>query len=324
MKMLNISDMKIGARLALGFGLMLLCAIGLLALGLWRMSALQAGANLIVNEKVAGLSSAMDMREGGWSLALSLRKVATPTDATEAELESKKLTLILDKYAKSEAEVKKLATSTQTKATFDAVADKKQAVLPIIAKIKALVAGGNYFDSSLLLKSDFLPLHEKWIESLDALAEQQKEEMKETYEASKRDYENTQIGLFAVGMLTIALGVFISWFTRRSITGPLQDAARIADAIANGNLTAEIQAKTRDEAGMLLASLKKMQTNLVATINRIKQGTDSITLASREIATGNADLSSRTESQAGSLEETASSMEELTSTVKQNADNARQ
>ncbi|RZI39242.1 methyl-accepting chemotaxis protein, partial [Herbaspirillum sp. HC18] len=47
-------------------------------------------------------------------------------------------------------------------------------------------------------------------------------------------------------------------------------------------------------------------------------------VASREIASGNADLSSRTESQASSLEETASSMEELTSTVKQNAENARQ
>jgi methyl-accepting chemotaxis protein len=56
----------------------------------------------------------------------------------------------------------------------------------------------------------------------------------------------------------------------------------------------------------------------------VRRGTETITVASGEIASGNADLSSRTESQAGSLEETASSMEELTSTVRQNADNARQ
>jgi methyl-accepting chemotaxis protein len=56
----------------------------------------------------------------------------------------------------------------------------------------------------------------------------------------------------------------------------------------------------------------------------VRTGTDTITVASREIASGNADLSARTETQASSLEETASSMEELTSTVKQNADNARQ
>jgi methyl-accepting chemotaxis protein len=56
----------------------------------------------------------------------------------------------------------------------------------------------------------------------------------------------------------------------------------------------------------------------------VRDGTETIGVASREIASGNADLSARTESQASSLQQTASSMEELTSTVKQNAENARQ
>ena len=85
--MFIISDMKIGLRLALGFSLVLLCAIALLALGLWRMSELQDGTNFIVNDKVASLTDAMDMREGGLSLASALRKIATPTDAMEGERE---------------------------------------------------------------------------------------------------------------------------------------------------------------------------------------------------------------------------------------------
>jgi methyl-accepting chemotaxis protein len=60
------------------------------------------------------------------------------------------------------------------------------------------------------------------------------------------------------------------------------------------------------------------------SVGQIREGADTINLASKEIAQGNNDLSQRTEEQASSLEETASSMEELTSTVKQNADNARQ
>ena len=79
--MFSISDMKIGTRLALGFCLVLLCSIVLLALGLWKMSELKNGTNAIVNNKVASLSNAMDMREVGWSVALSLRKIAAPTDA---------------------------------------------------------------------------------------------------------------------------------------------------------------------------------------------------------------------------------------------------
>jgi len=75
---------------------------------------------------------------------------------------------------------------------------------------------------------------------------------------------------------------------------------------------------------MLLAALKAMNENLRVIVGRVRDGTDTMKTASQEIASGNLDLSSRTEQQAGSLEETASSMEELTSTVKQNDDNARQ
>ncbi len=322
--MFSISDMKIGTRLALGFCLVLLCSIVLLALGLWKMSELKNGTNAIVNNKVASLSNAMDMREVGWSVALSLRKIAAPTDAKEGELEGKKLIQILDKYAKSEANLKKLVSSTQGDTAFMAATEQKQAILPVITKIKALVDGGNYFDGSLLLKSDFLPLHEKWMESLGALAEFQQKDMRATYEAWEKNYATTQMVMLAVGVITLALGAFVAWFITRTITGPLHHAAHIADTIANGDLTEIIEVKTRDEAGQLVNSLKVMQTNLVNTVNHIKLGAETITTASQEIASGNADLSSRTESQASSLEETASSMEELTTTVKQNADNARQ
>jgi methyl-accepting chemotaxis protein len=75
--------------------------------------------------------------------------------------------------------------------------------------------------------------------------------------------------------------------------------------------------------GQLLAGLENMRQSLIQTVT-VRQGSSSIALSADEIATGNMDLSSRTEQQAASLEETASSMEELTSTVQQNADNARQ
>ncbi|NEX62657.1 methyl-accepting chemotaxis protein [Noviherbaspirillum galbum] len=322
--MLKLSNLRIGARLALGFGLILLCASALLGLGIWGMGELQDNAEYIVQKKVTALTNAMEMREAGWSLALSLRKVATPTDATEGEREAKRLDTLLQQYAKSEDLLKKLVVSPEGKAALNEVMAQKQATLPIIEKIKGHVTGGNYFDASSLLKSDFLPAHEKWINSLVAMAEYQQKDMKATHDASQSSYQATRMGMLLVGIVMIALGAFAAMIITRTIIKPLKDAGRIADTIAGGDLTAAIAETGHDEAGQLVGSLKSMQQNLVGTVNNIKQSTETIAIASREIASGNADLSARTESQASSLEETASSMEELTTTVKQNAENARQ
>ena len=102
------------------------------------------------------------------------------------------------------------------------------------------------------------------------------------------------------------------------------EVLRILGAMSAGDLTQRI---TDDYSGTF-ARLKEDANGtvdkLTSMITQIKQATDSINTASKEIAAGNLDLSRRTEQQAASLEETASSMEELTSTVKQNAENAKQ
>ncbi len=94
--------------------------------------------------------------------------------------------------------------------------------------------------------------------------------------------------------------------------------------MAQGDLTNTVKVHRHDEIGELMDAINGISIGLSHVIADVRQGTEAINVAASEIASGNADLSSRTESQASSLEETASSMEELTSTVKQNADNAKQ
>jgi methyl-accepting chemotaxis protein len=78
---------------------------------------------------------------------------------------------------------------------------------------------------------------------------------------------------------------------------------------------------TQTQAGQTLkTTLDRMNTAVMA----VRHGTSNIDIACGEIASGNQDLSARTEQTASNLQRTASSMENLTSTVKQSADNARQ
>jgi methyl-accepting chemotaxis protein len=125
-------------------------------------------------------------------------------------------------------------------------------------------------------------------------------------------------------VLAILMAAALGYFLTRSITRPLHTAVKVAENVAAGDLTTQIQVTSQDETGQLMQGLKNMNENLLRIVTEVRAGTNAITSASGEIAAGNLDLSSRTEQQASSLEETASAMEQMTATVKQNADNARQ
>ena len=124
-------------------------------------------------------------------------------------------------------------------------------------------------------------------------------------------------------LLAIATLLPLTLFNTASICRPLDEARRLAKAIAGGDLTQSVDVRGRDEAAQLQASLAAMQQSLRTLIGAVRASTDGIATASSEIATGNQDLSARTEQAASSLQQTASSMEQLTGTVRQTADSAR-
>ncbi len=119
-----------------------------------------------------------------------------------------------------------------------------------------------------------------------------------------------------------ALSLLAGWIVAASIVRPFHQAVDVAVAIAHGKLDNAIKSDTRDELGWLLHELKQMQKSLAKSVTCIRDAAEAINSASGEIASGSADLSSRTETQAASLQQASGSMEQLTSTVRHNAEQA--
>ena len=146
--------------------------------------------------------------------------------------------------------------------------------------------------------------------------------------AEAEDHYKTQRNILlvvcALAFLSAAVaGVVVTMSLSKALGAEPNTLSEIAQRVSEGNLSALAMPEGASE-GSVLASLNRMQKNLIDIVSKVRESSSSITTGAAEIASGNLDLSSRTEAQAGSLEETASAMEELTSTVKQNADNARQ
>ncbi len=121
-----------------------------------------------------------------------------------------------------------------------------------------------------------------------------------------------------------ALVVAAALWLARQLSEPMAHAVRVADQLAQGDLSGPVRPSGNDETMQLLKAMARMQANFGGIVRGVKQSSESVATASSEIAQGNHDLSARTEQQASALQQTAASMEELSSTVRQNADNAKQ
>ena len=132
----------------------------------------------------------------------------------------------------------------------------------------------------------------------------------------------TLLGVVFLGLLSA--GALVAYAIRRMVTRPLQQALTAAENLARNDLSQALAPSSQDEVGRVLSALETVRQHWVGSLTQIREVAGGLGTASSEIASGNHDLSARTEAAASSLEETASSMEELTATVRQSADAAQQ
>jgi methyl-accepting chemotaxis protein len=199
----------------------------------------------------------------------------------------------------------------------------QEGLRPTITALQA----GDFAQAQTLMLNKVSPLMSPVKEKGDALLQLQMDVAKEEFDAAIARFEAIRLTAIIVTVLGLMSAMVFGWMTVRYISRQLGgepiDVARIAQAIAQGDLTQEIALKNNDQSSLLF-SMKEMNSNLANVVSQVRGATDTIATSSSQIAMGNMDLSSRTEEQASSLEETAASLEELTSNVRQNADNARQ
>ncbi|MBA5690419.1 HAMP domain-containing protein [Duganella sp. LX47W] len=319
-----LARINIGTRLALGFGLVLLFASGLLAMGLWRMAQLHGSTHYMVNDKVGSLNAVTEMREQGRAMVTVLARLAAPTELSAVPRDQAALATILATYARAEALAQALIASGDGQGLLRRAMAEKQPVMRVAEMVRKLALAGDGYEAGNILRAELTAPHERWLATLTELARRQSEDMGVGYAELNAHYRDAMVGMVAIGLLTLAMGAYSAWLITRTIAVPVRGAALAADRIASGDLSHAIVADTDDEVGALLASLKTMQGNLRDTVHRIQQGSHAIHGVARDIASGNADLSRRTEAQAGALQQTAASMEKLTAAVRTSALHSRQ
>ncbi|WP_454774546.1 methyl-accepting chemotaxis protein [Janthinobacterium tructae] len=319
-----LRNVSIGVRLGLGFAVILLFSMVITGISVWRLHDVATATRTMMEQPLAKeryISDWYSKIDSGIRRTTAIVRSADTSLGPYFAEEAKQSSVVSGELQKK---IEALISGPQETELFRQVSEMRKVYLDAREQVSKLKAAGQTEEAEKAFQAVFVPGSTKYQKVIMNMLEHQRASIDATAREIDAVAKTSRNLLLALAALALGFGVVCAWVLTMGIVRPLRTAVDIARKVADGDLTAQIDASAKDETGQLLQALKDMNTSLLNIVGEVRSGTDSIATSSTQIAAGNQDLSSRTEEQAGSLEETASSMEELTSTVKQNADNARQ
>ena len=319
-------QMTIATQLSLLVGALAAAMIALGALGLYGQNAAVQGLNRVYQDRVIPLrqletvvenyavkivdsshkvsDGLLDWSQGRENVSTALAEVSSNWEAYQGHS-------LVPREQRLVNEIRPLMTKAE----------------PALARLREILQRQDQAALEQFLAESLYAAIDPISEGFSALMDVQLEGAKADYQQASSDYQGIRTITISALVLVLLGGILLAWriiigINRQLGAEPYQ-VAKIANQVADQDLSLEIHTKPNDSDSVLVA-MKRMVAQLASVIGEVRQSGQAIHGGASEIATGNADLSSRTEQQASALAQTASSMEELTATVRQNADNARQ
>jgi len=320
MRFSHLTHLKIGHRLSLCFGVILVLMAAVTALaGLSAQRAQEQLAAALSHTNGKSEIAAL-MRQSLFRQGQAARNVGTLTDLNAMQKEMARIGIERKRYRANQDALLKLGVTAEERVIINDMAAYDSRSEPFIRQAEEFAAGFNAGQATKLLNTEVAPLQSQWLEAIDKLVKLEQGQIQRDLDDFAQSGHRTTLATIAICAVAMLLAVLVAWRLNRSITRPLNEAVSLASRVAAGDLTAHIAAGGRDETGQLLNALGSMNQSLLQTVSEVRNGTQSIFRVSQRNAVGNTDLAGRTEAQAGSLQQTASAMAELADIVGRNAE----
>jgi methyl-accepting chemotaxis protein len=320
---MNTANLRIGTRLAAGFGVLLLLMAALIGFGLLRLDAIGALNARMTGPDLAKTQAANTINAAIRANARRTMELFIAPDAAYATTLHGHIEANKQVINEAVAALEGLLDTPDGSAFLASFKQQRVRYVASFGKVDRLILDNRRDEAGALMLAETLPALDALQATVKDLTDQQKQALDASGAEVRRTIAAARALMIVLGMAALGGGIVFAWRITRSITGPINAAIAMARTVATGDLTADIEVRGSDETGQLLQALKDMNQGLVAIVGEVRVGTDTIATAAGQIAAGNQDLSARTEQQASSLEQTASSVEQLMSTVRQNGDHAR-
>jgi len=323
-------NMKIGMRLGIGFGLVLILLALMGAIGIRSTGKINQDLERMVKDDYGKIQLANDINARVGSLVEKFGMIML-TDQAGRGAVKQDIDKMRSEYKELMDKLEKLVTTDKGKKL---IADAKAALdngKKANNEVIELSLAGKTAEAQAIFNKDAYPLDLKIKSAFDAIVDYQEEVMAASHAGATAEFRSSRLATIGIIAVAILVGILTSYYITKSITRPIADAVGVADALAAGNLTIAVQSKSRDETGQLMEHLREMVHNLRDMISRTVDISSGIAAASNQlhststqIATGAEEVSCQANTVATASEEMSATSSDIARNCSMAADASRQ
>lgn len=318
-----LTNLRIGVRLGVGFGIISLLLIAVAVIGVSRLDMLNERLEVTVHDLYPKTAWANDMIDNVNIAARAIRNVLLMTDHEQQEKELERIFQARDAVDRDTEQLRATVRTSEGIALLDAMDEARRVFAERQNRLLALIHEGRSEESARFLLEELRPSQGAYIRSVDTLIKHLQGEMKAAGEESLAAYQEARQFMMVLTAAAVLFATLLAVFVTRSITRPLAEAVRVAERLTDGDLSVSIKMKSRDEIGRLFSAMHAMIGKLKHIIGEVQSAAEGLSSASEQVSATAQSMSQAASEQAASVEETSATLEESTASVNQNADNAR-
>jgi methyl-accepting chemotaxis protein len=312
----------VGARLGLGFALVCLLLVAMAGNAIWQAVSMQRQFSHALDDRVTVLTQLQALSTEVSGVNLAARDSILAVDPTVAQAALERIEVGRGRIGDAIENLQK-QLGAENKVLAEELGNQSSSVLVVLLKLSRLQRAQQGEAAKALLFNALLPKMDAFTKGIDKAQLAQLDGLADTRSQSAARSVTARWATVALVVVALLISGLMAWRITRSITRPVDDTVRVAEAIAAGDLTPSLEVGRDDELGRLQLAVLAMQRQLHDLAGGICRLADQLASASGEIADGSLHLSRRTEETAGSLQQTAGAIEQLSATVRRSVDAAR-
>jgi methyl-accepting chemotaxis protein len=320
-----VNNLKVGTRLALGFGAVVTLLLVISLTSIFRLATVHQGTVQILED----LYPKVMLSEETEKSALNNGRLVRNFLLTRTDADADKAWSELDKNRGATSELmKKIEAALDTdkgRELYKIAFERREQLAPKYARLREL----NATDKARavdFLNNDFVVSNNAFIEATENISKYQASRMDEANSRGAEIYASTRMMVILISaaaiVIAIALGFLITHNLVKTLGGEPSYAADIMNKVASGDFTIEVAIKDGDQTSLLYA-IKQMIGKLTGVVVEVNSGAEALASASEEVSATAQSLSQASSEQAAAVEETSASMQQMTASITQTSDNAK-